>query len=119
MSVMPNAIEYLRSEKDGDGVFVFEGDRLSSIKFFSAAQDMGYDVRIIILETSTEERQRRYGDRMSDQNQTFIQGRITKIKNIREEFGPSLFDEGIVTAFKHHTKDDMKAVIDHIEGLIC
>lgn len=119
MSVMPTAIEYLRSEKDGEGVFVFEGDRLSSAKFFSAAQNMGYDVRIIILETSTEERQRRYGDRMSDQNQTFIQGRVTKVKNIREEFGPSLFDDGIVEAFKHHTKDDMKTVIDHIESLIC
>ena len=118
MSVMPTAIEYLRSEKDGEGVFVFEGDRLSSIKFFSAAREYGYDVYIIILETSEEERERRYGDRMSDQNQKFIQGRITKVKNINTMFGPSLYEDGIAKSFKHHTKDDMKIVIDHIESLV-
>ena len=119
MAVMPTAIEYLRSEKDGEGVFVFEGDRLASAKFFSAAQNMGYDVRIIILEVPETERQARYGERASTQNQKFIQGRVTKVENIKSEFGPSLYDpEGIIDVFDHSNSEDTKTVTDYIESLV-
>jgi len=118
MAVMPSAIDYLENKRATDGVMIFEGDRLTSSKFFNAALQLGYKVHIIILETSLEIRNARYGERMSTQNQKFIQGRITKIKNINEEFGSSLFDDGIVKKFQHHTEEDMDTVIQHIEDLV-
>ena len=118
MAVMPAAVDYLEGMRNTDAVMIFEGDRLTSSKFFNAGLELGYEVHIIILETSLEIRRMRYGERMSTQNQTFIQGRITKIKNVDEEFGASLFDDGIVRKFKHHNEEDMERVIKHIESLV-
>jgi len=118
MAVMPAAIEYLESKKDIDGTFVFEGDRLTSTKFFTAAQNLGYDVRIIALKVSDEEREKRYKERESTQSDTFIKGRHTKIDNIIAQFGASMFDEGCVTIFDHEDALDTVEIAKHIEELI-
>lgn len=117
MAVMPVALQYMASPSD---INIFEGDRLTSVNFFSQCQDMGHDVNIIILEVGDSVREQRYKDRGSEQSETFIQGRRTKINNIKEEFGekPLTGEDSLYTVFNHETPEDTAAVIAHIESLI-
>jgi hypothetical protein len=118
MAVQPAAIEYLSDNPSP--VNIFEGDRLTSAKFFQAAVELGYEVSIVILEVSDSVREARYKERGSDQSETFIQGRRTKIENIKESFGGSvLFGEpSLYEVFQHETPEDTQKIIDHIEGLV-
>ena len=115
MAVQPVAIEYLQGNPSP--VNIFEGDRLTSVKFFHSAEQAGHEVSIIVLEVSDETRQARYAERGSDQNQKFIDGRRTKVNNIKEEFGPKpLFgEEGIVNAFQHETPEDTEKIISFLK----
>jgi hypothetical protein len=118
MAVQPAAIEYLSDNPSP--VNIFEGDRLTSAKFFQAAVELGYEVSIIILEVSDSVREARYKERGSDQSETFIQGRRTKIENIKESFGGSvLFGEpSLYEVFQHETPEDTQKIIDYIESFI-
>lgn len=120
MNVMPEAIEFL--ENNDDKIILFEGDRLTSSKFFNAALDAGYDLKIIQLVTLTDKREQRYVDRGSDQDQKFINGRMTKIKNIVEEFGPqmTLFGEelGYITTHANNYSQDLWVISDFIQEII-
>ena len=116
MAVMPVAIEYLQG--DPSPVNIFEGDRLSSVKFFTTAQQAGHEVVIVALEVSDTTREARYAERGSDQNQKFIDGRRTKVNNIREEFGPKpLFgEEGNITVFQHETPEDTDKIVSFLKS---
>lgn len=120
MSVMPEVIEFLNQNEDK--VIVFEGDRLTSKKFFDTAIESGWDLSIIALEVGETERKRRYEERGSDQNETWLAGRISKVNNIIEEFGPqqTLFgeEEGYVKKFFHQTPEDTQRIVDHIQEII-
>ena|SRR5210317_142632 len=118
MAVMPVAIEYMKNPTHD--VNIFEGDRLTSVNFFSQCKDMGHDVSIVVLQVSDEVREQRYKDRGSEQSETFIQGRRTKINNIMEEFGekPLTGEDSLFTTFLHESPEDTKVIIRHLEQLI-
>ena len=118
MAVQPVAIEYLQG--DPSPVNIFEGDRLTSVKFFTAAEEAGHEVSIVVLEVSDETRTARYAERGSDQNQKFIDGRRTKVNNIKEAFGPKpLFGEdGNVTVFQHETPEDTEKIITFLKKIV-
>lgn len=80
MAVQKDAIDFLKSNKKK---VLIEGDRLFNAKFLTAAQDLGYNLDIIIcVVDSLPELLSRYQRRGQMQNAKFIKGRHTKISNI-------------------------------------
>ena len=120
MNVMPEAIEFL--EKQEDKIVVFEGDRLSSSKFFRAALDLGYDLKVLNITVLDNIREERYLERGSDQSKQFIESRRTKVKNLLDEFGPqmTLFGEelGYVTTLANNFPEDAEEISGHIASII-
>lgn len=118
MAVQPVAVDYLNNPTHD--VNIFEGDRLTSVKFFRDAEKMGIDVTIIVLNVPDDVREQRYKDRGSDQSEKFINGRKTKVQNIVDNFSGSILtgDPSIVYEFDHVTPEDTDKVIEFIEGLI-
>lgn len=80
MAVQPEAIKFLASLPN-DAVVLFEGDRLFTASFLEHCIDE-YDLNIIYLSTTKLIREERYKERGSNQNETWLQGRETKISNI-------------------------------------
>jgi len=117
MAVQPKAVEYLDNPSR---VTVFEGDRLTSIKFFESAKSKGFDIKIIQLTVPDSVREERYKERGSEQNETWLNGRLTKVKNVADAFsGNPLFDEpSLVEKFDHVTLNDTQIVISKIEEYI-
>ena len=120
MNVMPEAIEFL--QKQEDKIVIFEGDRLSSSKFFRAALDSGYDLKILNITVLDNIREKRYQERGSDQSKQFIESRRTKVKNLLDEFGPqmTLFGEelGYVTTLANNFPEDAEEISGHIASII-
>ena len=117
MSIAPQVVEFL--DKNQDKVIIFEGDRLNSKKFFNTVLEKGWNLRIVALDVSQEERERRYAERGSNQDPTWLQGRISKVENVVEEFGPktTLFGEedGHVVSFVHEKSDHTEVISDWIQ----
>lgn len=117
MSVAPEVVEFL--DKHQESIVLFEGDRLTSKKFFNTVLEKGWNLRIVALDVPKEERERRYAERGSNQDPTWLQGRISKVENIVEEFGPqqTLFGEedGHVISFTHHSPVCTEVVSDWIQ----
>ena len=80
MAVQPEAIKFLDFVPK-DSIIIFEGDRLFTASFLEHCVD-NYDTKIIYLATDKSVRQERYKIRGSNQNETWLQGRETKISNI-------------------------------------
>ena len=80
MAVQPEAIKFLASVPS-NGIVLFEGDRLFTASFLEHCIDK-YDLKIIYLSTTKHIREERYKERGSNQNETWLQGRETKISNI-------------------------------------
>ena len=117
MSIAPQVEEFL--DNNEDKVILFEGDRLNSKKFFQTVLDKGWNLKIIALDTSTEERERRYEERGSDQDPTWLQGRISKVENVVKQFGTqqTLFGEeaGNVISFVHNNHTDTMVISEWIQ----
>lgn len=90
MAVQPQVITWLKRINDhssySNHTVVFEGDRLSSKKLFDAIRDYGIRREIFFLKVSEEERKRRYVLRGSNQAETFLRGRITKVENLSKAY---------------------------------
>ena len=80
MAVQPEAVKFLESLSN-DSIVLFEGDRLFTASFLEHCLDK-YDLSIIYLSTTKQIREERYKERGSNQNETWLQGRETKISNI-------------------------------------
>ena len=116
MAVQPKAIEYLEGEPAN--TVIFEGDRLTTVSFFQAVKAAGHKLVIVELTVPDDLREQRYVDRGSDQSEQFIQSRFTKLKNIKNEFGPNLFDDGEITTFEHKDAEDTKQVLTFISNVL-
>jgi dephospho-CoA kinase len=80
MAVQPEAIKFLSTLSD-NSVVLYEGDRLFTSSFLENCAEK-YDLNIIYLETHKQVRKDRYSERGSNQNETWLSGRETKIANI-------------------------------------
>lgn len=112
MAVQPEAIKFL-AKLDKDSVVLYEGDRLFTASFLEHCVE-NYDLEIIYLETDKTIREERYKERGSNQNETWLQGRVTKIANILSNM-TLMFN---VTKFKNNNKEDQKIVVDHIMKIL-
>lgn len=108
MAVQPEAIKFLASLPK-DSVVLFEGDRLFTASFLEHCVD-NYDTEIIYLETDKAVRQERYKERGSNQNETWLQGRETKLANIMTNMS-LMFN---TVKFKNNNKEQQKEILDHI-----
>lgn len=108
MAVQPEAIKFLAT-LPSDSVVLYEGDRLFTASFLEHCVE-NYDLEIIYLETDKTIREERYKERGSNQNETWLQGRETKIANILSNM-TLMFN---VTKFKNNNKEEQKVIIDHI-----
>lgn len=108
MAVQPEAVKFLKT-LDENAIVLYEGDRLFTASFLEHCVD-NYDTTIIYLETDKIVRQSRYEERGSDQNQTWLEGRETKISNILSNMN-LMFN---VVKFKNNNLDDQKKVIEFI-----
>jgi broad-specificity NMP kinase len=84
MAVGPVATEFVKSTKSN---IMFEGDRLTSKKFFDALIELpNTEVKMIVISIPENVFKERYAERGSEQNETFLKGRETKISNILTNF---------------------------------
>ena len=110
MAVQPEAIKFLAS-LPSSSIVVYEGDRLFTASFLEHCVD-NYDCEIVYLETDRGIREERYKERGSAQNETWLQGRETKISNILGNMA-LMFN---TVKFKNNNKDDQKKVVDYISA---
>jgi dephospho-CoA kinase len=80
MAVQPEAIKFLDSLAE-DSILLFEGDRLFTATFLEYCVE-NHDTTILYIGTDKSVREERYKERGSEQNETWLQGRETKIANI-------------------------------------
>lgn len=111
MAVQPEAIKFL-SSLSKDSIVLFEGDRLFTASFLEDCMDK-YDLKIIYLSTRKEIREDRYKDRGSSQNETWLQGRETKISNILSNM-TLMFN---TYKYDHNNLEDQKYILDVIYNM--
>lgn len=112
MAVQPEAIKFLAT-LPADSIVLFEGDRLFTSSFLEDCLEK-YDLKIIYLSTKKETRQERYKDRGSNQNETWLQGRETKISNIMTNM-TLMFS---TFKFENNTLKDQEQTLDAIYDMI-
>lgn len=109
MAVMPEAIKFVKNTTSN---VIFEGDRLTSSKFFDfliCVPDA--DVKFIVLTAPSNILSERYEARGSNQSETFLKGRTTKINNIRSNFDYMDYIE----VFENKNLEDQSKVIESIK----
>lgn len=111
MAVMPKAIEYIAGNPAD--VILFEGDRLFSHKFLQECVSKA-ETRILVLTTTSETRTKRYADRGSNQNETWLAGRETKIANITSDFSLMAY----MDFYNHETPEETSAIVDNVVRFI-
>lgn len=108
MAVQPEAIKFLATLPNNAIVF-FEGDRLFTSSFLEHCLDK-YDLSIIYLATHKDVRSERYKERGSNQNETWLQGRETKISNILTNM-TLMFN---VFKFENNNLKDQEKIFNHL-----
>ena len=112
MAVLPEAIKFVESSTSN---IMFEGDRLTSSKFFDfliCVPDA--DVKIIVLTVPDATLSQRYEERGSSQSETFLKGRKTKINNIRSNFDYMDYIE----VFENKNLEEQSKVIESIKSFL-
>lgn len=108
MAVQPEAVKFL-STLPKDSVVLFEGDRLFTASFLEHCVE-NYDTDIVYLETFKNIREERYKERGSNQNETWLRGRESKIANILSNM-TLMFN---TFKFNNNTLQDQQVVVEYI-----
>lgn len=112
MAVQPEAVKFLASLPN-NSVVLFEGDRLFTASFLEHCLDK-YDLDIIYLSTTKLIREERYKERGSSQNETWLQGRETKISNIMSNM-TLMFN---TFKYVNNTLEEQKHILDVIYEMV-
>jgi dephospho-CoA kinase len=112
MAVQPQVIDFINNSNAN---ILFEGDRLTNMKFFDFLIGLPEtDVKIIVLTVPQEIMNERYQDRGSDQSDTFLKGRKTKINNIRGNFEYMDF----IDVFENKNLEDQNKILESINSFL-
>lgn len=100
MSVQPKVLDFL--ELDEPALVFGEGDRLSTGSFFEAVATLGYNLTLAHISVPADVGEARRKQRATQlgrepQDNTWVQGRKTKIAHIVEEFTTSLLPVRVIT----------------------
>jgi len=112
MAVQPEAEKFVKSLPK-DSIVIYEGDRLFTASFLEKMLDLS-DLSIVYLETSKDVRKQRYELRGSEQNETWLNGRESKIDNIRKNM-VLLFS---MQTFENNTMENQQIVFDKILEIV-
>ena len=108
MAVQPEAIKFLATLPE-DSIVLYEGDRLFASSFLEDCVAK-YETKIIYLKTDNKTRKERYKERGSEQNETWLAGRESKISNILTNF-ILMFN---IETHQNNNLDEQGQVIDNI-----
>jgi hypothetical protein len=108
MAVQPEAVKFLAYLPE-NAIVLFEGDRLFNNSFLEHCSE-NYDTKIIYLKTSKDVRTERYKDRGSNQNETWLRGRESKINNILTNMTLMFITE----TFENNTLEQQNVVYERI-----
>lgn len=112
MAVQPEAIKFLAT-LPSDSVVLYEGDRLFTASFLEDCLEK-YDLSIVYLSTDKEVRKERYEERGSNQNETWLQGRETKISNIMTNM-TLMFN---TFKYENNTFEEQNRIINEIISIV-
>ena len=112
MAVQPEAIKFLAS-LSADSIVLYEGDRLFNNSFLEHCNE-NYDLSIIYLKTDKSVRQERYKERGSNQNETWLQGRETKVSNILTNMTLMFVTEN----YLNNNIEEQKRIIEEIIKIV-
>lgn len=112
MAVQPEAIKFL-STLPNESVVLYEGDRLFTASFLEDCLEK-YDLSIVYLSTDKEVRKERYKERGSNQNETWLQGRETKISNIMTNM-TLMFN---TVKYENNTFEEQNHIINEIISIV-
>lgn len=84
MGVQPAAATFLKEHPAP--VVIAEGDRLGNLMFLTVAAVHGYHVTLIRLQLPDDLAAERRATRGTEQNDTWLRGRITKVNNLYERW---------------------------------
>ena len=108
MAVQPEAIKFLKT-LPSNSVVLYEGDRLFTASFLEHCNE-NYDTQIIYLKTNKEVRTERYKERGSNQDETWLRGRESKIANILTNMTLMFITE----TFENNNLEQQTAVYERI-----
>lgn len=112
MCCQPQVVDFI---SNSNANILFEGDRLTNMKFFDFLIGLPEtDVKIIVLTVPQEVMNERYQDRGSDQSDTFLKGRKTKINNIRGNFEYMDYIE----VLENKNLEDQSKILEKINDLL-
>jgi broad-specificity NMP kinase len=112
MAVQPEAIKFLAT-LPSNAFVLYEGDRLFTSSFLEDCSEK-YNLDIIYLATNKSVRQERYKERGSEQNETWLAGRETKISNILTNMNLLFYTNKL----ENNTLLDQENVYNNIINLI-
>lgn len=112
MAVQPEAIKFLASLPEYS-ILLYEGDRLFTASFLEHCVE-SYETKIIYLKTDKSVRQDRYKERGSDQNETWLAGRETKVSNIMTNFTLMFNTE----TFPNNTLKEQNRAFEYIKNIV-
>lgn len=111
MAVQPAVIEFVNSTNSN---IMFEGDRLTNSKFFDFLLTLkDTEVKFVVVKASKQTLQERYKDRNSNQSDTFLKGRQTKISNILGNFEYMEYTE----VFNNENKEDQDKIFEFLTNI--
>jgi broad-specificity NMP kinase len=112
MAVQPEAIKFLAYLPE-HSILLYEGDRLFTASFLEHCVER-YETKIIYLKTDKSVRQDRYKERGSEQNETWLAGRETKVSNIMTNFTLMFNTE----TFPNNTLEEQERVFEYIKNIV-
>ena len=112
MSCQPNVQEWIASHNCN---ILFEGDRLTNGKFYNFLLSLpNTQVEFVIITAKSETLRERYRLRGSNQSETFLKGRDTKISNILTNFEFMPY----VSEFTNENLEEQSIIISHIDHFL-
>lgn len=113
MACQPEVTKWIQSHSSN---VLYEGDRLTGQKFYDALLALpDTEVTFIVLKKPSKEiLEKRYADRGSDQNETFLAGRASKIDNILSNFDYMDY----ITEVPNENPTDMYKIINMIKEIL-
>ena len=112
MAVQPEAIKFIDSLPEYS-ILLYEGDRLFTASFLEYCVYQ-HDTKIIYLKTDKSVRQERYKERGSEQNETWLAGRETKVSNIMTNFVLMFNTE----TFPNNTLEEQNKAFEYIKNIV-
>lgn len=112
MACQPQVVDFISNSNSN---ILFEGDRLTNMKFFDFLIGLPEtEVKFVVLTVPQNIMNERYSDRGSDQSETFLKGRKTKINNIRGNFDYMDYIE----VFENKNLEDQNKILESINSFL-